>query len=233
MNQKFLTMNWALQRIDKCKQQPVLQIFTIYLRYLIGAGFVIAAFGMGKFSGQELLISAPGQSIEKLEPLQQFFKVMATSGLYWNFIGITQVIAGGLLMTQRFAKLGAVIFFPLILNIFVITISYNFKGTPVVTGLMLLATIFLLMWDLDSLQFIFRTARSDNFFKSSVLSVMIHPLWTATGVIMLIMIITMALLKVSVLVHFVSAFVIGLLAFLIYIIFLRRSMQTATLEAYS
>ena len=95
--------------IEKCKQLSFLQVFTVYLRYLIGGAFVIAAFGMGKFSSQELLISNPGASIETLEPLQQFFRVMATSGLYWQFIGLSQVIAGGLLMTQRFSKLGAVI----------------------------------------------------------------------------------------------------------------------------
>jgi hypothetical protein len=34
--------------IDHWKQKSFLQIFTIYLRYLIGGAFVIAAFGMGK-----------------------------------------------------------------------------------------------------------------------------------------------------------------------------------------
>jgi hypothetical protein len=68
--------------IEKCKQKSFLQIFTIYLRYLIGGAFVIAAFGMGKFNGQQLLISSPGAGIETLDPLQQFFRVMSTSGLY-------------------------------------------------------------------------------------------------------------------------------------------------------
>jgi len=35
------------------------------------------------------------------------------------------------------------------LNVFFITISYDFRGTPVVTGLMLLATVYLLIWDYD------------------------------------------------------------------------------------
>src|SRR5687768_16003189 len=111
-----LSMDKFISLINYFRQFTFLQIFTIYLRYLIGGAFVIAAFGMGKFNNQELLISSPGVSIEKLEPIQQFFRVMATSGLYWKFIGWSQVIAGALLMTQRFSKIGAAIFFGLILN---------------------------------------------------------------------------------------------------------------------
>ena len=77
---------------------------------------------------------------------------MYQSGIYWKFLGATQLVAGLLLVTQRYAKLGAIIFFPIIANIFIITISYNFHGTPIITGLMLLATILLLLWDWDSLK---------------------------------------------------------------------------------
>jgi hypothetical protein len=50
-------------------------------------------------------------------------------------------------MTQRYATIGAVVFFPITINIFFITISYHFAGTPIITGLLLLANIFLLLWD--------------------------------------------------------------------------------------
>lgn len=182
---------------------------------------MIAAFGMGKFNGQQLLISSPGAGIETLDPLQQFFRVMSTSGLYWQFIGLTQVIGGGLLMTQRYAKLGAVIFFALILNIFIITVSYSFKGTPVVTGLMLLATTFLILWDLNSLQFILRNPMRENIKEPRKLSIAGHPFWMLVGTIMLVTIISMALLKINVVVQLGSVFSEGLLAFVIYIIFLR------------
>ncbi|HET6668759.1 MAG TPA: hypothetical protein VFH15_00875 [Pyrinomonadaceae bacterium] len=46
-------------------------------------------------------------------------------------------------------------YFPLILNIFVITVSMHFTGTPVITGLMLLANIYLLCWDYDRLKRVF------------------------------------------------------------------------------
>lgn len=214
--------------IEKCKQFTFLQIFTIYLRYLIGGAFVIAAFGMGKFSGQQLNISNAGTPIESLEPLQQFFRVMATSGLYWQFIGLTQVIGGGLLMTQRFAKLGAVIFFALILNIFLITVSYGFRGTPVITGLMLLATVFLLLWDLNSFQFIIRSALRENLMEPGQLSITNHPVWTALGVVMLITILALVFLKMNVLIQLATVFAEGLLTFIVF--FSWRKLQARSLQ---
>lgn len=215
-------MNTFLTFIERCKQASFLQIFTVYLRYLIGGGFVIAAFGMGKFSGQELNLSNAGAPIETLEPLQQFFRVMATSGLYWQFIGLSQVIGGGLLMTQRFARLGAVIFFALILNIFIITVSYSFKGTPVITGLMLLATTYLLFWDLNSFQFIFRNPVKENLITTQKLPIADHPFWIGLGTFMLISVITMVFLNVNVIVQMLTLFAEGLVAFFIFLFFARK-----------
>lgn len=217
-------MNSFIGFIERCKQLAFLQVFTVYLRYLIGAGFVIAAFGMGKFSGQQMLISNPGTSFETLAPVQQFFRVMADSGLYWQFIGLTQVIGGGLLMTQRYAKLGAIIFFALILNIFVITISYGFKGTPVVTGLMLLATSFLLLWDLNSFQFMFRAPVKENIQMTSKLVIASHPIWTVLGVLMLITIAVLVFLEMTLTFQLIAVFMEGLLTFIIFFSF-RRQLQ--------
>lgn len=58
---------------DRLKQKTFLQVFTIYLRYLIGGAFIIAAFGMGKISGTSNLIDSMSQPIQDLQPIQQFF----------------------------------------------------------------------------------------------------------------------------------------------------------------
>ena len=47
------------------------------------------------------------------------------------------------------ASLGVVLYFPIILNIFVLTVSIDFAGTPFITGLMLLGNLYLLCWDYD------------------------------------------------------------------------------------
>lgn len=62
------------------------------------------------------------------------------------------MIAAILLVIPRTATIGALLYFPIILNIFVITVSMHFIGTPFITGLMLLANLFLLVWDIDKLQ---------------------------------------------------------------------------------
>lgn len=215
-------MNQILTFIDKFRRMTFLQIFTIYVRYLIGGAFVIAAFGMGKFNNSELLISSPGASIEKLEPIQQFFRVMATSGLYWHFIGWSQVIGGALLMTQRFAKLGALIFFGLILNIFIITVSYHFQGTPVVTGLMLLATTYLLVWDLDSFQFIFRKADWKNFYEAEPLVVIEHSFWSIVGLVMFVSIVVLYYSGFNIIYQLGTCFLEGLVGFTYFFTVVRR-----------
>jgi len=81
-----------------------------------------------------------------------FFETLYQSGLYWKFIGIAQLIAGLLLMTQKFSKLGVLLNLPIILNIFIITLSYYFAFTPVITGLILMANILLLFWEWNELK---------------------------------------------------------------------------------
>ena len=77
----------------------------------------------------------------------EFFEMMYQTGLYWQFIGFSQVLAGVLLLIPRWSHLGAFLFVPIMANIFIITLSLGFRGTPVVTGLMLLAVLYLSVWD--------------------------------------------------------------------------------------
>ena len=46
------------------------------------------------------------------------------------------------LLVPRLTTIGAVMFFPIVLNIFVITVAVHFTGTPFITGPMLLASFF-------------------------------------------------------------------------------------------
>lgn len=141
------------------KQKISVQLFIIYLRYLIGGAFVFAA--IVKIKG-ERFTSLDGTDSPLNSPFH-LFETLYQSGLYWKFLGIGQVLAGFLLMTQRYAKLGALMFLPIISNIFVITVSYDFKGTPVITGLMLLANILLVLWDWDELKILFNlTPKIEN-----------------------------------------------------------------------
>ncbi len=127
------------------------QLFIIYLRYLIGFAFVFAS--IVKIQG--LRFTSDSGAENPINTAWHFFETMYQSGIYWKFVGFGQLVAGLLLMTQKYAKLGAILFLPIILNIFVITISYDFRGTPFITGSMLLANILLIIWDWDTLKVLF------------------------------------------------------------------------------
>lgn len=140
------------------KQNTWKQIFVIYLRYLIGFAFIFAS--LVKLQG--LRFTAESGAENPINSAWHLFETLYESGIYWRFIGLAQFITGALLVTQRYAKLGAVLFLPIIANVFVITISYDFGGTPVITFLMLLSTLFLIYWDWDSLKILFNKAPTNS-----------------------------------------------------------------------
>ena len=118
--------------------------FTVGVRVLLAIGFMPS--GMTKVLGNRFTLLG----VET--PIGFFFEALYQSGFYWRFIGLAQLTAAGLLLVPRTATLGAIVYFPIILNIFMITVSLGFTGTPVITGLMLLASIYLLCWDYDVLK---------------------------------------------------------------------------------
>jgi hypothetical protein len=131
-----------MQHVVPWKQKLWLQLAVIYTRYLLGGAFVFAS--LIKIKGHRFAlmpaIDAPVHSPERL------FEALYQSGLYWQCLGFAQLVAGLLLLTQRYTLLGALLFLPIIANVYVITISYDFGYTSVITGAMLLATVGLLAW---------------------------------------------------------------------------------------
>jgi uncharacterized membrane protein YphA (DoxX/SURF4 family) len=118
---------------------PFFWRMTLFTRILLAAGFIPT--GMVKLLGNRFTLMPVDT------PVGAFFEAMYQTGLYWQFIGGSQVLAGILLLIPRTAHLGALLFLPIMANIFVITFSLGFKGTPFVTALMLLAVLYLCAWD--------------------------------------------------------------------------------------
>ncbi len=115
----------------------------VHLRYLVGLAFFP--------SGITKLIGHRFTQISTDTPIGYFFEALYQSGFYWNFLGLAQLTAGILLMTQRFALLGTLAFFAIMTNVWLITLSLSFKGTWVITSLMMIAIIILLIWDYKKL----------------------------------------------------------------------------------
>ncbi|PIF47159.1 DoxX-like protein [Chryseobacterium sp. 52] len=111
----------------------------IHLRYLVGFAFFPS--GLTKLMGNRFTVLSTDT------PIGYFFEAMYHTGFYWNFLGFSQIVAGILLMTQRYALLGALMFLAILSNIWIITISLSFTGTWIITSLMMIAVIVLLIWD--------------------------------------------------------------------------------------
>lgn len=168
--------------IDSLKQYLIVKLFVIYLRYLTGFAFVLAS--IVKIKGERFTLSPP------TEPVGYFFEAMYQSGFYWNFLGWAQLVSGALLMSQRFSTIGAFAFFPVILNVCLITHSVNFgSGTPLITTLMLLGTVFLLLWEYKKWVILFQP---DHTIKLDLTQqkedrFMNDPVWTLAGVTLVLL----------------------------------------------
>ena len=128
------------------RSQRWLRWFTVLVRVSLAVGFLPS--GLTKVLGNRFTLLGTDN------PIGFFFEALYQSGFYWTFIGMGQLLAAGLLLIPRTATLGALVYFPLILNIFVITVAMQFRGTPLITGAMLIACIYLLCWDHHKLKHI-------------------------------------------------------------------------------
>lgn len=141
-------MSLSLDQLHaRVKRNRLLKIFTVFTRILLALAFLPS--GLTKVLGNRFTVLGID------DPVGFFFEALYRTGFYWRFLGICQLTVALLLVIPRTATLGALAYFPLILNIFVITVSMGFRGTPVITGLMLLASIYLLCWDYDKLKKVF------------------------------------------------------------------------------
>ncbi|MFT4667220.1 MAG: hypothetical protein ACI8YQ_000550 [Polaribacter sp.] len=195
--------------MNKIKEKILPQIFIIYTRYLIGGAFVFAS--LIKIRGNRF--TSESGALNPINSAWHFFETMYQSGLYWQFIGVCQLIAGLLLMTQRFSKLGALINFPITLNIFIITLSYYFAYTPVITGLMLAANLLLIIWDWNEIKILFNL--TPNIDKSIRLEK--DYIWQINGLILFIFTVTYRLLteKYDLVFWMMSCLLIGFIGLII------------------
>ena len=120
-------------------QHPAAARFTLMCRILLAVAFIPT--GSVKLMGERFTSLGVDTSVGA------FFEAMYQTGGYWRFLGLSQVLAGVLLLIPATAFYGAVLFLPILVNVVVITIAIEFKGTPMITVAMLLANLWLLAWD--------------------------------------------------------------------------------------
>jgi hypothetical protein len=67
---------------------------------------------------------------------------------------VLQVIAAVLLLIPGTVALGAVLYFPIILNIFVLSYAVRFEGSILTSPLMVLGCLFLVLWHYDKIKYL-------------------------------------------------------------------------------
>lgn len=131
----------------KVKQNRWIWLFSLFCRFSLAFGFLMAGFV--KIIDERF---ASGLSI--IHPMGSYLNALHHTGYYYTFIGIAQILAAIFLLIPRFVFLGALLYFPIILNIFILSFAVRFEGSLLSSPLMVLANIFLLLWHYDRLKFL-------------------------------------------------------------------------------
>ena len=129
------------------KQKKWLRYFAVFIR--IGLAFGFLTSGFVKINGERFT------TLSVNHPMGNYLEALHRTGYYYTFIGVLQVTAAILLLIPRTATLGALIYFPIILNICILSWAVRFEGSFLSAPLMVLANLYLLCWDYDKLKFIF------------------------------------------------------------------------------
>lgn len=146
----MVTMSKVGAWYQETKGNRWFRYFTIFCRVALAAGFIPS--GIVKVMGERFT------ALPSAHPLGQYFDALYLTGFYYTFIGIGQLTIALLLLIPRTALLGAMLYFPVILNICVLAYAVRFEGTRITT-LMLLANVYLLAWDYDRLNNVFSTSK--------------------------------------------------------------------------
>ena len=133
------------QFYDHAKGNRWFRWFTVFCRIALALGFIPS--GIVKITGERFTALPPNH------PLGHYFDALFQTGYYYTFIGVAQLVIALLLLIPRTALLGAIFYFPTILNICILAHATRFEGTRITT-FMLLANLYLLWWDLDRLKYI-------------------------------------------------------------------------------
>src|SRR5215217_429201 len=137
--------------LDRLHSQPsqngCLCLFSIFCRLALAAGFF--PWGLAKIFGERF---ASGLSVN--HPMGHYLEALHHTGYYYTFIGVVQIAAAMMLLIPRTVTLGAFLYFPIILNICILTYAVRFDGSLFTAPLMVLANLYLLGWNYEKWKYI-------------------------------------------------------------------------------
>lgn len=131
----------------KVKQNKWILWFSYFNRFLLAFGFLAAGY-------TKIIDERFASGLSMVHPMGTYLTALWHTGYYYTFIGIGQILAAILLLIPRTVTLGALLYFPIILNIFILSYAVRFDGSSLTAPLMVLSNIFLLCWKYDRIKFI-------------------------------------------------------------------------------
>jgi len=133
-----------MMTIDKLKQSTFFKF--LYWIARIGMGFAFIVSGIRKLPGIKFTVLSTDN------PVGAYFHAMHETGFYWNFIGYFQI----LIFFNQFVVLSSLLMMPVTINIFLISIALNMRGTPLITSAMVLGNVLLLIWHIKNYNSLFQ-----------------------------------------------------------------------------
>lgn len=132
---------------SEAKQNKWFRYFTVFTRIALAMGFLPSGFV--KIMGERFT------SLSVNHPMGAYLEALHHTGYYYTCIGVAQVLAAILLLIPRTATFGVLLYFPIILNIAVLSHAVRFEGSLISSPLMVLACVYLILWDYDKIKYVF------------------------------------------------------------------------------
>ncbi|MGJ8666162.1 MAG: DoxX family protein [Patiriisocius sp.] len=141
------TVIWSIVDFKRKNYHKLLTIFTVFLRYYLAS--ILLSYGFSKvflnqFSELSLgdLVTPYGDS----SPMGLIWNFMEYSDAYTIFSGLAEVVGGLLLLFRRTTTLGALVSAGVMLNVFMMNMSFDVP-VKLFSGHLLLISVFLLLLD--------------------------------------------------------------------------------------
>src|SRR5687768_7564595 len=131
----------------KAKQNFWLWLFSIFNRLALAAGFIPA--GIVKIVNERF-----ASGLHENHPMGHYLVALHVTGFYYTFIGVLQVLAAIMLLIPRTVTLGAFLYFPLIMNISILTLATRFEGSLFTAPLITLANLYVVCWNYEKWRYI-------------------------------------------------------------------------------
>lgn len=131
----------------KARSYKWLHYFYVFLRIFLAYGFITS--GLVKVMGERF-----AAGLSENHPMGQYLAALHNTGVYYTFIGIMQILSAILLLISRTVVLGAFIYLPVIINIFVLSYAVRFEGSSLTSPLMVLGCLYLICWNYDKVKYL-------------------------------------------------------------------------------